>query len=100
MELPRKSSRNEFQPSPDIRNVEDSAEKKPASDVGSEHRLNLEGLRFQDQTRRKLKVRAVFLDAFFQFTSQSGAESTYSTYWNWRSVVTLCLTREIPLVWP
>lgn len=61
MELPRKSSRNEFQPSPDIRNVEDSAEKKPASDVGSEHRLNLEGLRFQDQTRRKLKNRHIQL---------------------------------------
>jgi hypothetical protein len=57
--MERRSSTNEFEHSPDAQNIENSAEKKSVAEVevGSEHRVHLEGLRFHhDHTRRKLKV--------------------------------------------
>jgi amino acid transporter len=59
--MERRSSRNEAELS-GVKTLEILAEKKPVSEVGSEHRVHLEGLRFQDQTHRKLKVRVVFID--------------------------------------
>ena len=38
-------------------NVQPEAEKKVVGEVGGEHRLRLDGLRYHDQTHRKLKVR-------------------------------------------
>ena len=94
--MERRSSRYDLEHS-DIKNLENPAEKEPAgAEDGNELRVDLESLRqLHDQTHRKLKVRVGPMGSF-EVRAYSFVESTYSTYWNWRFVVTCLIYELIP----
>lgn len=97
--MERRSSRNGPEHT-GIKDLDNLAEKKTVSKDGNELRVNLDGLQLNDQTHRKLKVHIGSIDNRFEllcllfFFVFVLAESTYSAYWNWRSVATLCLIYE------